>query len=199
MWKTAIGLIIIMMVSGVTGGCATTQGQVQAAHSSVGSSQQSASFDFNRHIGWIHGGCLAIKHTELRPGMVVQVITVGSPQRGLKATVTGVATSDSGCLALLPDRMKINQKNGRSFYMLDLQEQANLIAVGLVDYGAELFDVNGTLRMDIDHDGNLETAVSCQTSEGIKFSLAPVDRSDATPVWSDYYYLGYDTKPTCRD
>jgi hypothetical protein len=199
MWKTAIGLMITMTVSGVMGGCATTQGQVYAAHSSVGSSQQSASFDFNRHIGWIHGRCLAIKRTELRPGMVVQVITVGLPQRGLKATVTGVATPDSGCLALLSDRMHINQKKGRVFYVLDLQEGANLMAVGLMDYGVELLDVNGTLRMDIDHDGKLETAVSCQTSEGIKFSLVPVDRNDATPVWSDYYYLGYDTKPTCRD
>ena len=199
MWKAAIGLIITMTVSGVMGGCATTQGQVQAANSSVGSSQQSASFDFNRHVAWIHGGCLAIKRTELRSGMVVQVITLGSPQRRLKATVIGVATPDSGCLALHPDRMKINQKKGRLFYMLDLQEGANLMAVGLVNYGAELLDVNGTLRMDIDHDGNLETAVSCQTSEGIKFSLAPVDRSDAAPVWSDYYYLGYDTTPTCRD
>ena len=197
MWKTAIGLMIIMIVSEVMSGCATTQGQ--AANSSVGSSQQSPSFDFNHHIGWIHGRCLAIKRTGLRSGMVVQVIIVGSPQRGLKAAITGVATPDSGCLALLPDRMKINQKKGRSFYMLDLQEGANLMALGLVDYGAELLEGNGRLRMDVDHDGNLETAVSCETSEGIKFSLVPVDRSDAAPVWSDSYYLGYDTKPTCQD
>jgi hypothetical protein len=199
-WKeTTVGLILTLIASGMMGGCAVPQSQVSSGHSSADSGRPSASFDYNRHIGWVHGRCLAIKRTDLSTGMVVQVITLSSPQHAVKTSVTGMATHDSGCLALLPERAKINQKKGRSFYMLDLQGEANLMAVGLVDFGAELFDVNGTLRMDIDHDGNLETAVSCQSSEGIKFYLMPVDRSDTTPVWLDYYYLGYDTKPTCRD
>lgn len=140
-----------------------------------------------------------MKHTELRPGMVVQVITLASPQRALKAAVTGVATPGSGCLALLPDRMKINQKKGRSFYTLDLDKDTNLLAIGLPDYEVELVKMNDVFHIDVDHDGKLETAVSCQTSEGIRFSLRSVDGSHATPLWSDYYYLGYDTKPTCQD
>lgn len=199
MWKeTNVGLIVTLIVSGVMGSCAVPQSQVSSGHSSADSGQPSASFDYNRHIGWVHGRCLAIKRTDLSTGTVVQVVTLGSPQRTVKTSVTGVAIHDSGCLALLPDRAKINQKKGRSFYILDLREGADFVAVGLLDYEGELLPAADMVRMDINHDGKQETASFCQSSEGMKFFLLSVDQSEAPPVWSDYYYLGYDTKQTCK-
>lgn len=196
--KAAIGLIGTLIVSGVMSGCAAPQNQGSSGRFSAGSSQPSMSFDYNRHIGWVHGRCLAIKRTDLSAGMVVQVVALESPQRTMKTSVTSVATHDSGCLALLPDRGKINQKKGRSFYILDLPEGVNFLAVGVLDYEGELLPVADGVRMDLDRDGKQEAAGFCQTSEGMKFFLLPVDQSGAPPIWSDYYYLGYDTKPTCK-
>ena len=178
--------------------CAVLQNQGPSGRSSAASGQPSASFDYNRHIGWVHGRCLAIKRTDLRTGTVVQVVALESPQRTFKTSVASVATHDSGCLALHPDRGKINQKKGRSFYILDLPEGANFMAVGVLAYEGELLSVADGVRMDLDRDGKQEAAGFCQTSEGIKFFLLSVDQSDAQPVWSDYYYLGYDTEPTCK-
>ena len=174
-------------------------GQVQTTARSGDAGQDSASFNYNRHAGWIHGSCLAIKNPDLNPGALVQVVTLGSPQRTFKTSIAGTATSDTKCLALLPDRITVNQRKGRSFYVLDYEEGADFMAIGLVEYKRELLPVTDIVRMDIDHDGKQEMAGFCQTSEGVKFFLLPVDQSDGTPIWSDYYYLGYDTKPTCKD
>ena len=188
-------LVVLFTYMAVTG-CTSSHMQRERA---AGSEPPAVSFDYNHHIGWIHGRCFAIKRADVRPGMPVQVISLASPQTTSKTTIIDTAGRGSGCLALLPERARFNQKKGRSFYTLDFQEGTSFMAVGLVEYTGELVRGDEAVRMDINHDGKQETARFCQTSEGITFSLAPVGSSDRKPLWQDYYYLGYDTKPTCKD
>jgi hypothetical protein len=40
---------------------------------------------------------------------------------------------------------------------------------------------------------------ACVTSEGVKFSAWEGEPYRGTPLWSDYYYLGYDVEPNCPE
>ena len=161
--------------------------------------KESEAFDLDRNVGWIHGACLGIKHTDLQPGSKVQIISLENPQKALAATVTGVAAADSNCPAMLPDRIQVNQSKGRTFYVLDVDKGANLLAVGLVGLDASLTAVKNAIQVDLQPMKTTAIAGSCQTSEGIRFYLTRPNGKTQTRIWSDYYYLGYDTKPTCRE
>lgn len=199
----SIGIIVIAAAALLVNGCTTQRNQEHSAPLSARSTDRVAPFDYNGHIGWIHGRCLAVKRADIAPGMSVQVLSLGSPQETTNATIVGPAGPESGCLALLPERAKINQKKGRSFYTIDLGKPdnfaANFMAVGLLGYTGELVREVDAVHVDINNDGKQETARVCQTREGVKFSVVPSDPRNPTPVWQDYYYLGYDTQPTCKD
>lgn len=205
-------LIMAIMFSSLISGCPMPQELAETGKSSreptqsktpvipaAGADRRSEPFDFNRHVGWIHGACLGVKIADLHPGTVVHVISLENPQSALKTSIIDGATPDSGCPALLPDRLKVNQSKHRSFYTLDLPKGANFLAVGVVGVEAKLTLINGTIQIDLNQDGKAAIAGSCQTSEGIRFYLVPSDPSEKVRLWSDYYYLGYDTKPTCSE
>lgn len=195
---------MVILVSFLTvDGCTATKNHRDSTPVSRSAGATTLPYDYDRHIGWIHGQCLAIKRAGIDPGISLQIISLSLPQDISRATIIGTAGPESQCLALLSERAKINQKKGRSFYTIDLgkadNSAGNFMAVGLLDYAGELVREADAVRIDINGDGKQETARVCQTNEGVKFSLVPVDPRDPTPIWQDYYYLGYDTKPTCKD
>ena len=211
MVRVTFGLMMGMMFSNLISGCTigekehalgtslleATERKVSV--SSLAAERRSETFDFNRYIGWIHGGCLGIKNAEFHPGTVVHVISLEQPQSVRESTIVGRATSGNECPALRPDRMKVNQRKNRSFYRLDLPTGTDFMAIGVVALEVKMTSADGTTLIDLTQDGKSVIAASCQTGEGVRFSLAHRDPSGLGRLWSDYYYLGYDTKPTCRD
>jgi hypothetical protein len=150
------------------------------------------------NIGWIHGNCLAIKNSKIKPGENIQVILLGDPQKILDAKVTGATESSTECHALLNDRVGINKQDGRSFYNLDLnKESLNMMAVGLVSAAVKARNSGNIVDLDLNNDGIAERAGSCMTSEGVQFFISSSKTFDDKALWSDYYYLGYDNTPTC--
>lgn len=211
MVRVIFGLMMGMMFSNLISGCTIGEKEHapgtslleaterKASGISLAADRRSETFDFNRYIGWIHGGCLGIKNEKLHPGTGVHVISLENPQSVRESTIVGGATSGNECPALLPDRMKVNQRKGRSFYRLDLPTGTDFMAIGVVALEAKMTSAAGTILIDLTQDGKTAIAGVCQTSEGVQFYLAPRDSSGQGRLWSDYYYLGYDTKPTCRD
>jgi hypothetical protein len=211
MARVVFPLVMTLMCANLISGCMGTETQRElrtssseptpqnASSPSLPAKQRSDTADFNHHVGWIHGECLGIKNAEVHPGTVVHVISLEKPQSVSKATIIGGATSGNECPALLPDRMKVNQRKGRSFYRLDLPAGTDFMAIGVVDLEVKMISADGTIRIDLTRDGTAAIAASCQTGEGVRFYLAPRDPSGQGRLWSDYYYLGYDTKPTCLD
>lgn len=207
------GLFIMAVIaSSLVAGCTRPEEHARSAESSRGGAptnppaaavadagRNSEPSSVTSRVGWIHGACLAIKRADVHPGTIVRVISLEKTQAVLNTSVTGGATPDSGCAALLPDRLKVNQSKHRSFYTLDLPKGASLLAVAIVGVEAKLTPVDGTIHIDLNQDGKAAIAGFCQTTEGIRFYLVPSDPSGKGRLWSDYYYLGYDTKPTCRD
>jgi hypothetical protein len=211
MARAVFVLMLSMMGANLLSGCTMTESQREigtslseptqqkASNTSRVAGQRSETVDFNRYVGWIHGECLGIKNADVHPGTVVHVISLQKPQSVKKATIIGGATSGNECPALLPDRMKVNQRKGRSFYRLDLPTGTDFMAIGVVDLDVNVTSADGTILIDLTQDGKPAIAASCQTGEGVRFYLAPREPSGQGRLWSDYYYLGYDTKPTCGD
>lgn len=150
------------------------------------------------HIGWIHGACLAIQNGKIKFGTPVQMVLLSKPQTIANTRVMGVAGSNSECPPLLNDRGEINKQDGRFFYRLDMnRESLNTMAIGLVSASVQAKKLNSRVEFDVNHDGVAEVAGACLTSEGIQFYISSSGTFGESAEWSDYYYLGYDNKPTC--
>lgn len=157
-----------------------------------------AAFDYEKSIGWIHGNCLAIKHANLLTGTMITVISLDGQQTTLAAPIVGPGNVEAGCPALLDDRVKQNTQNGRVFYQLSLPPaDPDRLAVGILSNSLPTLDNTQVFKTDLNGDGQTETVASCDTSEGMKFSLWSGAVNNGKLLWSDYYYLGYDLQPTC--
>lgn len=131
-----------------------------------------------QHIGWFHGQCLAIKKADLPIGSTVQVALLDSTKFD-NATVLATARDGEKCPALAPDRAGVNQSEGNFFYLVSgLDEMA--IGIGVAG------DIGPLDSYTFNH---------CQTTEGIRFEARRKAHSE--PVWTGYYYLGYESEATC--
>lgn len=131
-----------------------------------------------QHIGWLHGQCIAMKRADLPVGSTVRVALLDST-KFVDATVLATAQDGEKCPALGPERAIINLSEGNFFYLVS---------------GLNEMDIGIGVAGDI---GPLDsyTFSYCQTSEGMLFEARRKDLSE--PVWTGYYYLGYESEPTC--
>ena len=104
--------------------------------------------------------------------------------------VGGKTVSDATCPALLQDRRKPNESKW-SFYELQLPAPVD-VGIGIA---GQVNIVTGGL--DLNGDGVPEKFTQCASSEGIWFRVWSGPPYQGTPLWSGYYYLGYDTDVTC--
>ena len=147
--------------------------------------------------GWLHGNCLALDDAEVRAGSPVAVVRLGEVQQVVTAKVTGRADGAGECLALLDDRRHANLASGLAFYTIDVDAEMEL-GIGVVQTAGsraltvmELLDTNG--------DGRRDGFGRCSTSEGVRFSVWADEVGLGTPLWTGYYYLGYDTEADCPE
>jgi hypothetical protein len=158
----------------------------------------SGTFDFAQRIGWIHGSCIAIKNAALASGTPVALVITGEPQQVRQARIAERTTSPEKCQALMPGRSAGNAKPGMFFYSLDAPAiSATDMGIGIVKPPANPGVMNGRAQVDLDRDGIKEVFSSCATTEGIKFAVWAGKAYQGEPRWSGYYYLDYETKPSC--
>jgi hypothetical protein len=150
-------------------------------------------------VGWMHGDCLAIRNGKIQPGTAIQVVLLSKAQEIIDAKATGsVGEPNNECFALLSDRAEINRQDGRFFYKLDIDKQPpNTMAIGLVAASVQARKRDSLVEFDLNNDGVTEHAGTCLTTEGVQFYVSSNAEFDDKALWSDYYYLGYDNKPTC--
>lgn len=130
----------------------------------------------NGKMGWILGNCLAIKNASLKVPQSLTIIRLADGAV-VDGAIVGKAMSSEQCPALMQDRAKVNKHNGYHFYSVKADKNIGM-AVGI------LGEVNA---------GGLKVS-SCTASEGVRFVVSNKHKT----VWSGYYYLGYDVKPTCH-
>lgn len=145
-------------------------------------------------IGWLESNCLAIDNAMLEAGAPVTIVVFDDPQSIAEAKVLGSTTlSAEQCSALRQERRAVNTAKGISFYQVATAD-ARTIALGIAIVGAVSRVGSG---IDIDRDGKADQFTQCTTSEGISFAVWNAAPYQGTPLWSGYYYLGYDTERTC--
>lgn len=155
-------------------------------------------FPLEKRIGWFHGPCLVISDPNLARGSSVVLVVMGEPQTVLPAEIEGPISSAAACPPLIEGRRKQNDRPGTSFYgLMATKLTATDMGIGVVAPPDKVTVVNGLAQTDLNSDGQREVFSSCATTEGIKFAVWSERAYQGSPLWSKYYYLGYDMKPTC--
>jgi hypothetical protein len=156
-------------------------------------------FPLDRRTGWFHGACLAMSDPNLARGTAVNLVVMAEPQRVLQGRIGEKKSSAASCAPLTEGRRSQNAKPGTSFYGLEGTELAATdMGIGIVTPPQKLVVVNGLAQTDLNSDGLPEVFSSCTTTEGINFTVSTEKPYQGNPLWSGYYYLGYDMEPTCR-
>jgi hypothetical protein len=149
-------------------------------------------------IGWWHGRCLAISNERLASGTPVALVVIGEPQVVRAGRIGERVNSAERCAPLMEGRAAINAKPGMSFYALEVD------SIETTDMGFGIFSapnmptvVNGLAETNLTQDQHKHLFTSCAGSEGIRFAVWADTANAGEPLWSGYYYLGYDMVPTC--
>jgi hypothetical protein len=141
-------------------------------------------------VGWVTGSCLATANEALAAGTPIAVVSLADEASVVDGRVLGRTTSEAACPALMQERRKINESKW-SFYELALPAAVDL---GIAVTGGSQLAPG---RIDLTGDGIPEQFTQCATSEGVSFRVWGGTPYQGVPIWSGYYYLGYDVEANC--
>ena len=179
--------------------CATMMAACDSRDRSVQGKLDSG-YDFNAHIGWLHGNCLAIKAPGLKRGTKLSVVSLGKPQASSEAEIIQRTESGEECYALRQERKDVNSSEGNVFYTVVPASKSRLeLAIGIIGLKGGLKTTDGTVHTDLNGDGHEDYFTECSTSEGVQFNVWSDAPYKNKALWSAYYYLGYDTEPNCPE
>lgn len=134
--------------------------------------------------------CFAISNKTLKRGQRIGVIYADKPQNFRLATVESKTSKSCSSDNDISD--------GVSFYFLKMkpldQPSVEIGVVGLTKTSKS----KGYLRSDINDDKKLEYFRSCTSNEGVHLTVWRGVPLKSKRIWHAYYYLSYDTEPTCK-
>ncbi|MEP7077116.1 MAG: hypothetical protein ABI878_15025 [Acidobacteriota bacterium] len=134
--------------------------------------------------------CLAIQNSRLKAGQKVSVIFTSRPQSIKSAFVSKkVAASCSS---------EIDVAEHVSFYLLRMRKvDFPFVEIGYVGTSG-VMSVRGVATADLNADGKKEYFRNCTSGEGVHLTVWTGHPLVGRRVWHSYYYLSYDTEPTCK-
>jgi len=150
---------------------------------------------YKTSFGFLHNRCFVTSGKNISPGTDILLVLLNKPQSVSRAKVVGPANSKT-CGPLAEDRHERNIFEGESFYEVKSSAEYDL-AIGIIGDVSQSKVENGLVLADIGNDGNFERFTLCATSEGISFGIWNSKPYTDKPVWTGYYYLGYDVDRTC--
>jgi len=185
--STRVALLLISLSFGCRGAENTDRPQPPAG--------AMTSILLDQRIGWIADSCLAIKNDMLMADSSIAIVSLADKPSIIDARLIGITTSSENCPALLADRRSSNVAKGWSFYQLQLPPGTTVeLGIGVT---GDMTRVNGGL--DLTGDGVAEAFTQCATSEGVSFRVWSGTPYQGPPLWSGYYYLGYDVEANCPE
>jgi hypothetical protein len=146
-------------------------------------------------FGWFDGSCFATMENNLSPDTEILVVVLDDPQILSAAKVVGPANAQM-CGPMSSDRRQQNESGGLSFYQVKSDHTFGL-AIGVVGAVARASIINDVVMADLGNDGIFERFTHCATNEGISFDIWASTPYEQNPLWSGYYYLGYDVERNC--
>jgi len=134
--------------------------------------------------------CLAIQNSKLKRGLKIQVVLPDKPQFVKTAVVE--SKEDKSCSS------EIDVASHLSFYKIKMADERELnFGIGIIG-SRQIKVVHGIARADINNDGKLEYFRTCTSNEGIHSTVWTGKPLKGKRIWHTYYYLEYDTDPTCK-
>ena len=181
---------LMLLMTAVSLGCRSEPSASPPQQAGAPPSTTAQSIPLEMRVGWVTGSCLATANKTLTAGSTVTVVSMDDKSTIVDGRVIGGATSDATCPALLQDRRKQNESKW-SFYELKLAAAVDL-GIGVA---GDTNVVQGGI--DLTGDGTPEKFTQCSTSEGVSFRVWGGTPYQGLPLWSGYYYLGYDVEANC--
>lgn len=159
----------------------------------VSLSQPAQPTKIDSKIGVVNGGkneaCLAIKNPRLKTGQRISVVLPHRPQSVLSGFVKQkVGKSCSSDMDVF---------QSASFYLLRIKsKEPSFIALGFI--GTQRISlIKGIARIDLNGDRRREYFRTCTSNEGVHLTVWTGKPLIGRRIWHTYYYLPYDTEPTC--
>lgn len=149
----------------------------------------------NLQVGWFNETCFVTHNSTLKVGDKIQMVLLDTQQNLITATISSNLSNSKNCLPLLESRNSINQSENRYFYQIEFNKNiSNKIGIGIISNSINYEQKKNLIYTDINQNKLLENYGSCTTQEGIQFYI----QENNQVIWDDYYYLGYDIEPSCR-
>ena len=142
-------------------------------------------------VSWRDGrGCLTIRNPAdlTKNGIRMVSLLADSPARA--GRVIGKTAACDG---------SISDPEAR-YWLVDLGAGAvagDFPAVGVLNFTGPFHRKGAEVSADVDHDGRPEYFRSCTSAEGVHFTAWKGAPLKGQLRWHQYFYLGYDTEPTC--
>ncbi len=176
---------------------ASTKKIVEVQPSDLLTAKSSSIDDVNSKIGIVDTKkgeiCLTIYNSDLKEGEEVSVVFMGKPQSVQMATVKKKLSSSS---SRNPD---IDPDN--SFYSLEFPKftgETVYTAFGLISPNKVVIN-KGIASVDLNDDKKAEYFRKCTSMEGVHFTVWTGKPLVGKRIWHNYYYLGYDVDPSCKE
>ena len=136
--------------------------------------------------------CMIIWEQNVKVGSKVSLVFPTNPQKLVSSVVEAIAEKECAGASKsgIPGR----------FYQLSVQynpTQLNWPAIGILDASSRLRRAGSKVVGDLDNDEIKESFRSCASHEGLHLTVWSGQQITGTRRWHRYYYLGYDTEPTC--
>lgn len=93
----------------------------------------------------------------------------------------------------------IFDKGNTSTYRLEMDPENNDIRFGfaVADPAGVFSGKSGKVWVDVNRDGVEETFRDCTSHEGVHLTIWSGEPLKGLKLWHAYFYLGYDTEPSC--
>ncbi|MBD2308189.1 hypothetical protein H6G17_22205 [Chroococcidiopsis sp. FACHB-1243] len=137
--------------------------------------------------------CLITSVTSLNIGSQVNLVLLSVPQKVVSGTV--VSVSDRQCIEI----SKPHNVSGKYYRLSLLNNRSHLSVptIGVLNSSQQLRRVGLKVVGDLDGDGIEESFRSCASFEGLHLTVWSGQALTGTRKWHSYYYLGFDSEPTC--
>jgi len=134
--------------------------------------------------------CLAIKNAGLKRGDTIQVVLPNRPQTALTTSIE--RRENKSCSSA------IDIFENSSFYRLRISDAPPAFNGFGVVGAARIRTSRGVASADLNGDGKADHFRSCTATEGEHLTIWTGRPLVGKRIWHAYYYLGYDTIPTCK-
>lgn len=134
--------------------------------------------------------CLAIQNSKLEIGTKVQIVLAEKPQKVEWGVILGKVTKRCSS--------QIDFAPNLTFYRMRMSNPQDL-TLGIAVVGTRKIKVNkGIAHSDLTRNRNDEYFYTCGGYEGTHLSVWTGKPSVGRIIWHAYYYVPYDTVPTCK-